>query len=170
MGRRKLNKTPEQIAEQKRRWAQTRNAKRRRRYALDSAYRAGVHEQNRTGYRQRAGSEPRNCRMNIARLREFGTDREVSIGGASRRMLTFSVAELATALGGYHTTVLYRWQMQSRFPRPRLRASDRKVYTFDQASNILRVMAAHQDEKLYLQETDAGTIQRLFDAMQTNET
>ena len=169
MGRRKLHKTPEQIAEQKRRWAETRNAKRRQQYATDDAYRSAVHTQNRTGYRERTGSELRNCRENIANLQDFGSIRAVSIDGCTTHILTYTVVQLAKAIGGYHPVALYRWQRQDRFPRPTTQAIDCKVFTFDQAHKILVVMSEHQDKKLYLQKSDTDTINRLRDAIRPPE-
>lgn len=168
MGRHKLHKTPEQIAEQKRRWADTRNERRRQQYADDSAHRRSIHTQNRAAYRKRANSEPRNCRENIAKLREFGFSRRVSLKGSMIRMLTFSVSELADALGGYHRIVLYRWHKERKFPRPIVQAKDQEVYTVDQAHKILTVMSEHQDKKLYLRKSDAETINQLFNAMRPN--
>ena len=169
MGRRKLHKTPEQIAEQKLRWwGPCRNERRRQQYAKDHSYRRTVHIRNRDSYRRRVGSQPRNCRANIARIAEFGSISLVTLNGSTRRMRTFSVAELANALG-YHRIVLYRWHKQGKFPRPLLQANNQMVYTFGQAQKILTIMSEHQDNKSYFHKSDRETIRRLFRAMTSNE-
>jgi hypothetical protein len=166
MGRNKLHKTREQIAEQKHRWfGPARNKRRRKRYAADSAYRETVNSWNRTSYRQRSNSKLRNCRDNISELHEFGSIRIVPIGDSRKRIRTFSVPELAKALGDYHPVVLYRWQKERKFPRPVIPANDGKVYTEDQARKLLTIMSEHQDKKLYFHKTDARLIEQLFKAM-----
>lgn len=165
MGRQKLRKTPEQIAEQKRRWwGPSWNERRARRRATDSAYREKVKSSNRASYRRRSKCQQRNCRDNIPKLHEFGSFRIVVIDGARRRLLTLSVPELAKALG-YHPVVFNRWQKEGKFPPPAVSASDGKVYTRDQARRLLTIISEHQDRKLYFNKSDAQVIRQLFKAM-----
>jgi hypothetical protein len=169
MGRHKLHKTPNQIAEQKLRWwGPARNKRRRNRYATDKLYRERVHRWGRTSYQKRSKPKLRNSGANLAKLNQIGSLRIVSANGNRKRVITFSNAELATLLG-YHPIVIRRWHTDRRFPRPSLRAKRSKnvfgVYTKNQAEELLKIMSEHQKKKLYLQKSDAETIAKLFKAV-----
>lgn len=114
MGRRRLDLTPEQKEERKRRWwGAERNARRRDRYQQDKQYREKTIQQVREGYRK-ARSEiglavrSGNCLDNIHKLDEIGQMRKVQRGAAHPTlMLTFTIAEIAVALSR-NPQVLYR--------------------------------------------------------------
>jgi hypothetical protein len=172
MGRHRLKKSDSMIAAQKKKWAKKRNARRRQQYASDPKYRDSINQRNRSSYRDTNGVEMRNCAKNIDKLNKFGKVRVIRINKKeTRECLTLNVHELASALGGYHHIVLYRWHRQKKFPKSEFEVVDARaypplmVYTENQAKLLLHVMSQHQREKLYLHDRDAETIKGLFAAM-----
>ena len=159
MGRKKLNKTPGQIAAQRRKWQDARNRRRRSRYADDEDYRESVKSQARE--RSRRVSEPLkdragSCRQALDDLPTYGQSRKM-LTGEQRTVLTSR--ELATAMGLSHQMELYKWQRDGRFPRPTHGAvvgrTHANVYTLAEAKCLLRKMAKHYDSRNYLREGDA---------------
>jgi hypothetical protein len=104
MGRRKVQKTPEQIAADKLRWWGTeRNARRRERYAEDAAYRENAIRQVQASYRKKreeSGFRVRaeDCRDRLDALDAIGATRVLRDGCSA---LTFSeVASSRSAFSG----------------------------------------------------------------------
>jgi len=164
VGRHKLQKTPEEIVVQKRRWADSANAKRRERYARDSAYRRQAKVAARDYARSKSHTTPEGftakaavCAVSLKRLKR-------------QKGRNVTCSELATFLGMGNVVTLYTWQRTRRFPAPvetviREGIGAVRVYTFGQAVRLLEVMLMHYQEKTYFFEKDNETITQLFDAM-----
>ena len=140
-------------------------------YASDPAYREFVKGSSRATYRRQAGLQLRNLRNAseyLPQLPTLGAERIIK-GGTNRKRLTFSVREMAVALGGYHPNVLRQWIREGRFPAPVLQAHVRGkelVYTIEQTRALMEIMSNHQIDKAYLSQSDAETIAALHEAMQ----
>ncbi len=145
-----------------------RNARRRERYASDPTYKAQVNKTNRGSYRRVSPVTPHTA-LRGSDLSAQGTTRKVQTPAGEQKMKTFSVEEMATVLGGYHTVVLYRWIRAERFPKPTLATvpdgmASQMVYCFNDARVLARVMAEHQREKAYFHSSDFETVAKLFEA------
>ena len=150
-------------------WAKTHNARRKQEYSEDPAYRNSVIDSKRAGYREHnAMTNAVSGLGNIGRESDFGTHREMDLGGAEFSGVCFTTKEMASLLGGYHIQVLYRMQRDGRFPKPEMPIVSKPsvlVYTLSQAQKLLAVMANHQTTKAYLQVDDLDTIRALKEAM-----
>jgi len=151
-------------------WWIRRNARRRAKYALDASFRKRVNAQNRAEYKESNGVR-KNAALPISSLSDCGNKRNVvgSDGKTSLRV-TLSIAEMAHALGGYHTVVLYRWIRTDRFPAPSTMVEEKglapyAVYSLEDAKKLVAVMAWHQSQKAYFHARDIETIQRLFSSI-----
>jgi len=159
MGRRKLHKTPEQVAAQRRKWQDARNKRRRKRYAEDPEYRESVKNQARE--RSRKLSAPLKdraaaCRQAVQDTASYGQKRKMLEGG---KRVVLTSRELAAAMGLSHQMEMYKWQRDGRFPRPIHGAivgrTHANVYTLEESKCLLRKMANHYDKKNYLRKGDS---------------
>ena len=163
-----MNKTADQIQTVR----EARNKRRRDRYAKDPNYRATVKSSNRSQYGKRAGVVPRvSCAESIPQLANFGRVRAIMRGRQKVDCVTFTVQEIAKAMG-YHPWVVYRWQGREQFPKPAVLLHGHNkgipgsyVFTHPQATRLLSVLADHQAVKMHFQQTDLDTIARLRAAM-----
>lgn len=105
--------------------------------------------------------------MSLSEVAKIGTVRKLE-SGASRK--TYSIQEMAEALGGYHGGVFYRWLRTSRFPQPDIPVTEKgrppyKVYSAEATKALVKVFSDHQKVKAYFHKSDTDTIQKLFDVM-----
>lgn len=161
MGRHKKVFTEEEIAERKARWwGEDRNARRRERYASDTAYREKAVQQVREHYERikEAKGLPirsRDCLENLDRLTEIGSIREVTLADErSVRMLTFQLKELATALDR-NSNVVSRWVASRMIPPPihhaRLNGGTKaRVYLVAEVRAIMEAFSEHQKTSQYI--------------------
>ena len=140
-------------------------------YASDPEYREFIKGASRASYRKHAGMELRNLRNAsdfFDQLPVLGSHRLIRGADTKRPRLTFSLREMATALGGYHPNVLRQWCREEKFPRPTMQAFCRGrelVYSLDQARALMKIMGEHQQEKAYLSADDKAVIAALFAVM-----
>lgn len=156
-------------ASQTREWWVERNARRRKRYSNDPTYKALVNKTNRGSYRKVSPVATRIA-LKGSDLSAQGTIRRVHTLVGNQKMKTFSVEEMATVLGGYHTVVLYRWIRAERFPKPQLATvadgmASQMVYCFNDTRLIAKAFSKHQLEKSYFHSSDFATVAKLFDAV-----
>jgi predicted DNA-binding transcriptional regulator AlpA len=145
-------------------WNKKVSAERKQRYKEDPVYADAIKKTMREAYQEKKGIKPRevkNCRGYLPRLKEIGRMRKTTELGDE---LTFNVREAATALGGYHPNVVYRWIRQGMFPKPPHLVEGHKVehvYVESEMRSLMLAFALHQDHKLYFQAKDENTIAAL---------
>jgi hypothetical protein len=148
-------------------WWKERNKRRKARYHSDPDYKKQVNRLNRLHYRKVEGSALREP-AKLSDLAALGTVRKL-LTGASRK--TYSIEEMAKALGDYHKVVLYRWIRTERFPRPSIATAAKStisfVYSLDQARALIKVFSEHQKSKAYFHKSDTETVEKLFDVMRS---
>ena len=165
--------TPEQRAE---RLAAARNARRNKRYHSDEEYRKKVLAQGRQSYRGSVGASTSREVVSIGKLQYIGESREVTIKGKRRKHITFSVEELAEALGDYNPSVIRRWYQKGQIPKPALEADvvvPRKgnttghqrmyVYVIEEVKAIVSILSEHFSEFLYFRKDHEDTVDRIMD-------
>lgn len=171
MGRPKKYSDTE-LAQQRGVWSKQSNDRRRGQYAQDPTYRKRALRQARSSYRRNVASEIKNCAENAEKLSEFGQQRTVRILGVDQDLLTFTVAEVGMALGGYHPVAIRRWIAGDKFPEPPheeqregIRGARPRLYLESHVRAFIKVFADFQKEKQNLYATDTEIIKRLFDAV-----
>lgn len=173
--------TDEQRAEQKRRWYEARDARRRIRYSEDPEYRDQRRAASREDFRKRNNVDPsdfRDCRKNYDHLDDFGKLRVIAIGDELEEHLTFNVAEVAQALGNYNKTIIRRWISKDMMPPPVLMATDVtgsfgretgtsevQVYLEDEVKAMIEVLGPHQSQYRYYRADHRDTVDLLYDAI-----
>lgn len=181
MGRRKIELTPEQIAERKQRWwGPEHNARRREKYSSDPEYRHKTIQGVRARYlkdRESQGAEVRrdNCLDNLAALPTLGQIRELkNHEGGTTLALTFTKEEMAAALSR-HPQVFYRWLQADLLPAPAHEARNPRnrwqaIYTEPEVQAVLQVFGAHQQVSQYYRVHHSDTRTRMFDAVMAART
>ena len=171
MGRKAVVRTPEEEAEQKARWAASRNARRRAAYQADPEYRDKVVQTSRKNYRRTNAVEQVDCRSNISQLGILGEARTVEIAGVAHTLTTFDTAQLAQALGNYHAHGIYRWYTNGQLPRPVVEVvgsmGTKKVFVLDEVLAMIGVLGPHQVTVRYYRQEHTETIDALFAAVET---
>lgn len=169
MGRHKQFVSARAQANQKASWVATSNKKRKSRYATDPEYREKVKARSRDHYREKHEVSLRPLDFCKKRLEDMGRMRKIVLAGANVTALTFSVKELANALGGINPIVIYRWHADKLFPRPNVIQQGAQedddgahVYTLGQMKRLIAVMEEHQKKSLYLRKSDRATIKAFF--------
>lgn len=148
------------------------NARRRTKYHRDPSYREKAIKGSRKTYRDHYAVEVKNCAGNEHRLAEFGTVRKVRINGEVEHRLTFDAEQVGAVLGGYHPVAVRRWIAEGKFPAPALSefkngvGARARVYTDAQVAAFVVAMAAHQQEKQNIYDTDTDLISRFAAAME----
>lgn len=177
MGRKRVELTPEQIEERRRKyWGEERNSLRRSRYHSDPAYRETVVQQVRDSYRKQREEQglpyrDEDCRENLALLPEMATVREVFFPDRAQpeKHMTLTAEELAEALNR-NTQVLYRWLNAEMFPRPVFMAVTHRgrkqgVYLKEEAEALINAFGEHQEVSQYYRAYNTETRARLFGAV-----
>lgn len=177
MGRRKLYKTAKQIAAQKLKWAEKRNAIRRVLYAKDDSYRSRCQVAARlTARKDAVNPQPQYtrylaCEYGIAHIKTIAQSRRLVKNGVVSRVqiLCLTSFEFSKASGLHHVVMLHKWQRNGKIPRPAVMAvvgrTHACVYTIEQAEAMLKVLLGHYSVKSYLSDSDADTIVKLFNVM-----
>lgn len=164
MGRTKVYRTAEERKQQKLRYRDAHNAKRREKYANDVEYRKSVFDANRARYREQHGVSARERDLDPKVASVLSVKRKVRVDGQSKMAACLTNEDLATAMG-YHRFVLHRWQRSDRFPRPKHRmdnSSRQGVFLLPEAKELISIMRKHLKRKMYLTSRDTDTIAQLF--------
>lgn len=99
-----------------------------------------------------------------ARLAGHGALRHVLRGPCAGTRLTFTMRELARALGLAHPQVVHRWRRRGQVPGPVVAAAgcSRPVYLEPEVQAMARVLAAHFRRVAYFRQDHADTRARLL--------
>jgi len=142
-------------------WWGDRNARRRKRYAQDAGYRREEIERSRANYRDRNGPPTVND-IRRGNAGTYGVQRQ--IGGRGRKVLTFTIKELAAAMG-YNSQIMGRWVRDGRMPGPIFEAGHLIVYKYAEVRAIMTVLAGHLRDTAYYRSDHHATRARMFEAV-----
>lgn len=157
--------------QQKRKWRDSSNTKRKAQYREDSSYREKVREQSReTGRKAHGGLQADRAHIIRDSLSSLPTHSVMrKLINSDLEIPTFTTAELTPLMGISNVVIVHGWQRTGRFPRPRLEAivgrTHAHVYTLQEAEKLLSVMAMHFSSKNYLNQSDEETVALLNKAM-----
>lgn len=161
------NKTPMELEAQRQKWQAAAIARRKVRRDTDPEYRDQHRAASREYFRNKHGVDPsefRDCRKNLDKLDEIGTVRFVR----EEEFLTFHLAELANALGGYHANIMRRWIDRGQIPAPVLRSEDGvEVYLEAEVEAIIEPLGEQQATYAYFRKNHTTAIQNIADAVDT---
>lgn len=155
------------------------NERRKQKYHSDETYRLTLQARSREAYRDtQGGIELRDASVNIPTLDSYGEVREVTNKGYKNvpdKVMCFTAHELAEALDGYTGQAVYRWIRKGQLPPMTTLAmvalptkggtiADRevRVYTKDEAREIIRVLSEHQQNFSYYTGRHKETAEKLF--------
>lgn len=154
--------TSKMPASQTKKWWGARNARRRERYAQDATYRAEEIDRSRANYRDRNGSPATND-ISRGNAGQYGVLRQ--IGVRPRKVLTFTIKELAKVLG-YNSQIMGRWVRDDRMPAPIFEAGHLKVYKYAEVRAIISVLSDHLKNTAYYRSDHHGTRSRMIKAVE----
>jgi len=175
MGRKRLVLTEADIQARKLKyWGPKRNEARRERYHADPEVRQALIQAARTTYRNRReemGQQVRadDCRNNIPLLAQIGQIRSMTGVLQGKDMLTFTLDELAKAMGR-NPQVLHRWINTDLFPTTAFEGYGvdnrlRRVYIAEEAINLLGAFGKHLETRQYFKEFHTDTKEAMFAAV-----
>lgn len=164
--------THEQRAAKEREWMAASNETRRNQYRKEPAYRDKTMKAAREHYRENSAQDVKGCAENLDKLDTMGTVRRVQLGAQCVNIVSFTIDELAIAIGGYHPVVVRRWIRDGMFPEPAFReqkeipqrGAKAHVYTLNQVRAFVTAFAEQQKEKQNFYATDREFIATLFTA------
>lgn len=164
--------THEQRAAKEREWMATSNETRRTRYRSEPRYRDKTMKAARNHYRENSAQDVKACAQNLPILETLGTVRRVQLGAQCVHIVSFTIDELAEAIGGYHPVVVRRWISDGMFPEPAFheqkeipqRGAKAHVYTLNQVRAFVEAFAEQQQHKQNFYATDREFIGKLFAA------
>lgn len=161
------NKTEMERTLQQQKWNAAAITRRRIRRDEDPEYRAQHAAQSREYFRQKYGVDPstfRDCRKNIDKLDQFGTERTIS----QEPLLTFTVAEIAAVFGDYKPVIMNRWIKKGQIPPPALETDDGStVYLDAEIEAIIPILGEQQSQSKYFRADHHDVIAAIADAVDT---
>lgn len=156
------------------------NKQRRERYQKDATYRQAVNERNRLQYRERAGTGvfTHEAAPPTTGLVQFGTSRRLVGDPEGSFSRTFTVREVATALGDYNGQTMYRWLRDGRLPPMETEAYEPyensagvereakvAVYLYQELQVIAQTLREHQLEFSYYRASHHETKAKILAAV-----
>jgi len=151
-------------AENERRWADARNARRREAYATDPDFKERTGRLNRGWYRSKNTMQYGGCRKNIAKLASIGVVRTVTTedGAFLHKGTTFRFEELANAINR-NTQVIRRYVAGGLLPPPLFFSETKQpVYSIGEARAVVTVLADHYEKTAYYRQNHTDTREKIF--------